>query len=137
MHKTIGIIILSIYIVLLRSFAAAEYFYQTGKAHKNLEYLRMASVLNPFVSDYRQGIFEQSDPIDMVSIKAAICLEPLKAVYHMEYGLELLRKPTAKRTSVSDQLAFHEIARAYKLMPYSTEYRQLDEQYGILYAGDQ
>jgi hypothetical protein len=135
MRKTIGIIVLSIYIVILGSFAAAEYFYQTGKTHKNLEYLRRACILNPFTSDYRQEMFEQSNPKDMASIKEAIRLEPLKAVYHMEYGLELLRDHS-KRTSVSDQIAFHEIARAYKLMPYSAEYRQLYEQYGILYAGE-
>ena len=127
MRKTIGIIIISIYIVVLGIFANAEYLYQTGKAQGNLDKLKMAIILNPFVSDYRYGLFEQSNTKDINSIKEAIRLEPLKAVYHMAYALELLRD-YSKRSQVSDQLAFHEIKRAYELEPYNSGYRQIYNQ---------
>ena len=128
MRKTVGIIILSVYIVVLGVFAVAEYFYQTGKTQGNVEKLKMASVLNPFVPDYKYELFEHSNPKDINIIKEAIRLEPLKAVYHMSYALELLRD-YSKRTRASDQIAFHEIARAYKLKPYSALYQQIYAQY--------
>jgi hypothetical protein len=136
MRKTIGIIILSVYIAVLGVFTVAEYSYQTGKAQGNLEKLKMAAVLNPFVSDYKYEVFEHSDPKDINIIKEAMRLEPLKAVYHMCYALELLRD-YSKRTRASDQLAFHEIARAYELKPYSALYRKIYEQYAKPYLGDQ
>ncbi len=77
MHKTIGIILLSIYIALLGFCAAAEFSYQTGMAQKDAGRLKLACMLNPFVSDYRQEFFEQSEPKDMQSIEMAIRLEPL------------------------------------------------------------
>jgi len=126
MRKTFGIIILSIYIAVLCVFAAAEYFYQAGKADGDVEKIKIAAFLNPFVSDYRYEIFDQSNPKDIASIKEAIRLEPLKASYHMFYGLELLRD-YSKRTRASDQIAFHEIARAYALKPYSAQYKQIYE----------
>ncbi len=132
MRKTVGIIILSVYIAVLGVFAMAEYFYQTGKAQKNMEDIKMAAVLNPFISDYRGEFFEQSDPKDINIIKEAIRLEPLKASYHMFYALELL-KDYSKRTRASDQTAFHEIARAYELKPYSKLYQQIYEQYAKPY----
>ncbi len=132
MRKTFGITILLVYIVVLGVFAEAEYFYQTGKAQENVQKLKMAAALNPFVSDYRYEIFEQSNPKDINSIKEAIRLEPLKASYHMFYALELLRD-YSKRTRVSDQIAFHQIARAYALKPFSSLYRQIYEQYAKPY----
>jgi len=132
MRKTVGIIILSVYIAVLGLFAGAEYFYQTGKARGNLAKLKMAAVLNPFVSDYRREIFDNSDPKDINSIKEAIRLEPLKASYHMFYALELLRD-YSRRTRASDQIAFHEIAKAYKLKSYDALYRQIYDQYAKPY----
>jgi hypothetical protein len=128
MHKTIGIIVLSLYVAVLAVFAAAELLYQNGKARGNMRELRMAAALNPFISDYRYAIFDKGDPKDMGSIKEAIRLEPLKASYHMFYAFELLRDLN-KRTIASDQVAFHEIKRAYELKPYSNNYRQIYEQY--------
>ena len=136
MHKTVGIIILSVYLFFLGVFAAAEYCYQTGKAQGNGEKLKMAAVLNPFVSNYRYEVFEHSYPKDIQSIKEAIRLEPLKASYHIYYALELLRDYN-KRTRSSDQIAFHEIERGYALKPYSALYRQIDEQYAKPYVENQ
>ena len=136
MRRTFGIIILSVYIIALGIFAVAEYFYQTGKDQGNVEKLKMAVFLNPFVSDFRYEVFEQSIPKDINSIKEAIRLEPLKASYHMFYGLELLRVYD-QRTRDSDQIAFHEILRAYELKPYSAKYRQIYEQYAKPYLDNQ
>ena len=127
MRKALGIIILFVYIVFLGIFAEAEYLYQTGKAESNLEKLKMASILNPFVSEYKYELFEHSNPKDINSIKEAMRLEPLKASYHMFYALELLRD-YSKRTQASDQLAFYEIKRAYELEPYNTGYKQIYNQ---------
>ena len=127
MRKALGIIILFVYIVFLGIFAEAEYLYQTGKAESNLEKLKMASILNPFVSEYKYELFELSNPKEINIIKEAIRLEPLKASYHMFYALELLRDYN-KRTQASDQLAFHEIKRAYELEPYNTGYKKIYNQ---------
>jgi len=127
MRKALGIIILLVYIIFLGIFAGAEYSYQSGKSENNLEKLKMAAVLNPFVSDYRYELFEQSSPKNIYMIKEAIRLEPLKASYHMFYALELLRD-YSKRTQASDQLAFHEIKRAYELEPYNAGYKQIYNQ---------
>ena len=127
MRKTLGIIILLAYIAILGVFAGAEYFYQTGKIEGDLEKLKIASIFNPFVSEYRYELFEQSNPKDIIMIKEAIRLEPLKASYHMFYALELLRD-YSKRTQASDQLAFHEIKRAYELEPYNVGYKQIYNQ---------
>jgi len=132
MRKTLGIIILLAYIIVLSVFAEAEYFYQNGKVHKNVEELRSAVNLNPFVSDYRAELFEQSDPKDIKIIKEAIRLEPLKASYHMFYALELLRD-YSKRTRISDQIAFYEIKRAYELKPYSSLYQETYEKFAKPY----
>lgn len=132
MRKTVGIIILLVYTAVVGLFACAEYFYQTGKAQGNLEELKMAAVCNPFVSDYRAEIFKHSNPKDMDSIKEAIRLEPLKALYHMCYASELLRD-YSKRTRASDRIAFHEIQRAYELKLYYEPYRQIYEQYAKPY----
>jgi len=116
-----------IYILVLGIFAEAEYLYQTGKAQGGVDKLKMAAVLNPFVSDYKYEVFEQSKVKDINFIKEAIRLEPMKAVYHMAYALELLRD-YSKRTQASDQLAFYEIKRAYGLEPYSAGYKQIYEE---------
>jgi len=132
MYKTVGIIILSVYIVFLGVCAGAECFFQIGKVQGNVEALKIAAVLNPYVSEYRYQIFEYTNPKDINSIKEAIRLEPSNPAYHMFYALELLRD-YSKRTRDLDQIAFHEIKRAYALKPYSTLYRKIYDQYAKPY----
>ena len=130
MRKTIGIVLLVCYMAVLGVLATAEYFYQTGKSEKDAAKLKLACALNPFFSDYRAALFQQTRNLD--DIKGAIALEPLKPAYHMYYGLELLRD-SSKRTRASDQLAYRELQKAAQLKPYSETYRQTFEQYAKPY----
>ena len=125
MRKTIGIIVLFGYMAFLAVLATAEYYYQTGKAQKDAGKLKIACILNPFFSDYQYELFNYTK--DLESIKTAIALEPLKPLYHMSYGLELV-EDYRKRTRVSDQTAFREIKRAYELKPWSKNYKKIYEE---------
>lgn len=80
-------------------------------------YLLTVLTLNPLNSEYyyKKGLLTK-----------AIETEPSKALYHMYYGLELLKTLPKDKFSAQIQLrqAKNELFRAAKLKPYSKPYKQ-------------
>lgn len=104
---------------------AAWMAYERGSERGDVSLVRLASRLDPFVSDYAYEEYVQTDDLD--ALKRAIRLEPAKPVYHMYYGLMLIdRKP---RALDRDQEAVKQICQGAELKPYSRNYRETCETY--------
>ena len=104
---------------------AAELSFRRGVAEKNVEAIRYAQRLNPWVSEYVYQEYRLTK--DIGAIQRAMRLEPTDPSYHMYYGLALLRLDT--RTRASDTEALDEICKAAELKPYSQTYREACEKY--------
>lgn len=123
--RTILFVLSLCFLVLLVCVGSAELLLQQGKAGRNMELLKMAEKLNPFVSDYAYEDYRLSG--DLQALLRAMRLEPTRPAYHMYYGLALLKsKP---RTRASDKEAVTEICKAASLKPYSRQYQAACEQY--------
>ncbi|MFA5275456.1 MAG: hypothetical protein WC417_00990 [Candidatus Omnitrophota bacterium] len=81
-------------------------------------------VLNPFNSEY---YYKER------LLTGAIETEPSKALYHMHYGLELLKNLPKDKFSALIQLrlAKEELLRAVKLMPHNESYKKAFGDYSV------
>ena len=121
MMLRILILIFSVVVLfLLVCEGGADLAFNRAVEEKDLNSLKVAQVLNPFVSDYFYEEYRQTH--DLAALRRAISLEPVKPAYHMYYGLALL--DLAKRTRLSDEEAVGEICKAAGLKPYSAQYRE-------------
>ena len=122
------------FMVLLTCVGGAEFAFKQGTnpQRKNVELLKIAEKLNPFVSDYFYEDYRLTG--DIKALRQAIVLEPTKPSYHMYYGLALM-KQQQPRTYLGDQEAVTEICKAVQLKPYSQQYKDTCNQFRKIIPG--